>query len=182
MRLRDHADSVLEQWQQARPDLDAHALGIAGRILRLANLMEHRTNDVLAEFDLALWEFDVLGTLRRQGKPYTLTPTALMAATLLSSGAMTNRINRLEERGFVERTPSTADRRSFQISLTAKGLRAIDAAAGPRFSDAAEAIEQLSAKERSTLADLLRKLTHALEPNYRPSSSGLGKTEYSAGK
>jgi DNA-binding MarR family transcriptional regulator len=148
-----------------------------GRILRLDNLMEHRTNGVLADFDLALWKFDVLGTLRRQGKPYSPTPTALMAATLPSSGAMTNRIDRLEERGFVERAPSTADRRSLQVSLTAKGLRAIDAAAGPRFSDAAGAIEQLSAKERSALADLLRKLTLAHEPNEWPSSARLGKSE-----
>lgn len=169
MQPRDHVDSVLDQWQQARPDLDAAALGIVGRILRLANLIEHRTNAALADFDLAVWEFDVLGTLRRQGKPFALTPTALMEATLLSSGAMTNRINRLEERGFVERRPSTADRRSLQVALTTKGLRALDAAAGPRFLEAAEAIETLSDRDRTAMANLLRKLSSALEPADRTS-------------
>lgn len=163
MQPRDHVDSVIEQWQQVQPDLDARAMGIVGRIFRLAEMMQQQTSSLLAEHGLALWEFDVLGTLRRQGKPYSLTPTALMAATLLSSGAMTNRINRLEEKGYVERTPSTDDRRSLLVSLTPRGLRAIDAATGPRFADAAAAIKQLTAKERMVLADLLRKLSLGLE-------------------
>ena len=163
MHPRDHVDLVIEQWHHAKPELDTRAMGIVGRIFRLAEIMEQQTSNVLAEHGLTQWEFDVLGTLRRQGKPYSLTPTALMAATLLSSGAMTNRINRLEERGYVERTPSADDRRSFQVSPTPRGLRAIDAAMAPRFAEATAAVKSLSAKERSLLTDLLRKLSLAVE-------------------
>lgn len=163
MTQRDHLDTVLDQWRQTKLDIDARSLAVVGRILRLAGMMEQRTNAALAEYNLALWEFDVLATLRRKGKPYAMTPKELMAATMLSSGAMTNRIDRLQEQGYVERIPSEEDRRSLYVSLTAKGIQVIGAASVARFAEAKEVLEHLSSPERSSLANLLRKMCVKLE-------------------
>lgn len=160
---RDHLDHVLEQWQQTRPDLDSQPMAVVGRILRLAGLLEDRANIALKPFGLAIWGFDVLGTLRRQGKPYSLTPTELMQATMLSSGAMTNRIDRLEKLGLVERTPHEHDRRSLLVTLTAKGLRVVDQAAVARFDEARDALQEISGQEQANLARLLRKILNQLE-------------------
>jgi DNA-binding MarR family transcriptional regulator len=163
MSAQDHLDKVLLQWRREMPEIDARPLAVVGRILRLASLIEQRTNATLLEYDLALWEFDVLATLRRNGKPYSMTPKELMAATMLSSGAMTNRIDRLQERGYVARTPSKEDRRSLHVSLTPKGVQVINAASVARFAEAKESINHLSAQERSSLAELLREMSIELE-------------------
>ncbi len=162
--MSDTIDRVLEQWRDARPDLDASALAVVGRILRLAGHMERRANQVLDEFDLPVGGFDVLGTLRRAGRPYALTPTELMRSTMLTSGAMTNRIDRLEQQGLVERRRDSKDRRSLQVCLTRKGLKVIDAAAGVRFQEANDAVSGLTARERAKLETLLGKLLIAIEP------------------
>ena len=160
----DHLDKVLQQWQQTRPDLDPQPMAVVGRVLRLAGLLEQRANAALQPFGLAVWGFDVLGTLRRQGKPYSLTPTELMKATVLSSGAMTNRIDRLEKLGLVQRTPHDRDRRSLQVNLTAKGLRVVDQAAVARFEEAQEALQGMPTAEQTSLARWLRKILIQLEP------------------
>jgi DNA-binding MarR family transcriptional regulator len=161
---RDHLDKVVEQWQHARPDLDSQPMAVVGRILRLAGLLEQRANVALQPFGLAIWGFDVLGTLRRQGKPYALTPTELMQATMLSSGAMTNRIDRLEKLGLVERTPHEHDRRSLLVTLTSKGLRVVDQAAMARFDETRAALQQIPSAEQASLARSLRKILIQLEP------------------
>src|SRR5690606_39108782 len=122
---QDVIDEVIKQWRRERPDLDPTPLAVVGRILRLSCHFERQTNEALKPFDLPIWGFDLLGTLRRSGEPYTLTPTELMKSAMLSSGAMTNRIDRLETMGLVERKPAPNDRRSLHVVLTPKGLELI---------------------------------------------------------
>lgn len=154
---------LMEQWKVERPDLDASPMGVAGRILRLAGLLERRVEEALAPCDLSLWQFDVLVTLRRTGAPYRLSPTQLMREVMLSSGAMTNRIDRLEGRGLVQRLPDPSDRRSVQIELTAEGKRLADEAVEARFEEAREVAELLKPRERESLEQGLSRLLLALE-------------------
>lgn len=160
---RDNVDGIMDQWQAERPDLDAACMGVVGRILRLAGHLERRANERLKEFDIAIWGFDVLGTLRRRGRPYSMTPTELMKAAMLSSGAMTNRIDRLEAAGLIERLPDERDRRSLQVRLTARGREVIDAAAPVRFDEAWDALRNLSPRDQASLAALLRKMLLTLD-------------------
>lgn len=155
---RDIVDKIIDQWQSECPDVDASCMGVVGRILRLAGLLERRANECLTEFDLPIWAFDVLGTLRRGGEPYSMTPTELLRSVMLSSGAMTNRIDRLEALGLIERIPDNSDRRSHQVRLTVKGRTVIDAACSVRFEEAWDALHSLSEREQTSLASLLRKL------------------------
>lgn len=159
----DPVDEVLKQWHTARPEVDVRAMAIVGRILRLAGEMERRANEALRPYGLAIWGFDVLGTLRRSGSPYALTPTELTRATMLTTGAMTNRIDRLVELGFVKRIRMTNDRRSLRVKLTSKGKRVVDEAAIARFAEAQSAITTLGAADRRQLAELLRKLIQGIE-------------------
>jgi DNA-binding MarR family transcriptional regulator len=138
-------------------------MAVVGRILRLAGHLERRANEVLKPFSLPIWAFDVLGTLRRQGKPYSMTPTELLRSTMLTSGAMTNRIDRLEELGLVARSPDPDDRRSLRVRLTDAGLAVIEQATVARFAEATDALRGISQKEEKMLADLLRKIMLALE-------------------
>src|SRR5690606_21649558 len=141
------------------PGVDAQPLAVIGRILRLAGILEQRANAALRPSGLAVWGFDVLGALRRQGEPYSLTPKELMDSTMLSSGAMTNRIDRLQELGFVRREPNAADRRSLRVTLTAAGLDVLELAIPARLGEARDALRGLTQEERSQLANLLRKLS-----------------------
>jgi len=155
---RDIVGKVVQQWQDERPDLDSAPMAVVGRILRLAGHLERRANNALKPFEIAIWGFDVLGALRRRGRPYSMTPTELMRSVMLSSGAMTNRIDRLEAQGLVERKADPEDRRSFQVALTAKGLRVVNEAAAVRFDEAKDALKGLSATEARQLATLLQKI------------------------
>lgn len=160
---RDILDRIIDQWHAERPDLDANCMGAVGRILRLAGHMERRANEALAELELSIWGFDVLGALLRSGKPYSMTPTELMKSVMLSSGAMTNRIDRLEALELIERIPDENDRRSLQVQLTAKGRRIITAAAPVRFEEAWGVLRNLSVREQALLSSLLRKMLLTVE-------------------
>lgn len=168
---RDHIDTVLKQWETQRPDLNPRPLAIVGRVLRLAGILERRANASLRSLELPIWAFDLLGTLRRQGAPYSMTPTELIESAMLSSGAMTNRIDRLEQQGFVVRKPAADDRRSLHVSLTPTGLELIEVAAATRFGEAAEAIIGLSTQDQRQLAGLLRTLLTSLEPQNKTRAS-----------
>ena len=159
----DVIDSLITQWSRERPDLDASAMGIVGRILRLAARLQRRGEEALEPFNLTMWQFDVLATLRRAGKPFRLSPTQLMHAVMLSSGAMTNRIDRLETAGLVKREPDSSDRRGLQIVLTSKGLAMIDRAIVARLQDAEDVVQRLNQRERQSLEPLLRKLLGEIE-------------------
>jgi len=156
--MPDAVDQHLREWRTERPDLDTSGLGIVNRIWMLSKLIRRRTRKVLAPFEMEMWEFEVLAALRRQGEPFELPPSVLAKMSLLTTGAMTNRIDRLEERNLVERKPDPKDRRALLISLTQKGVDLIDRAIEVRADEAARIVNCLEEPERVELAHLLRTL------------------------
>lgn len=155
---RDAVDDILEQWSAERPELDTASLGVVIRVMSLQRAFQRQATEALEPLDLELFEYDVLSALRRQGRPYALAATALAKATGLSTGAMTNRIDRLEDRGFVRRSDDESDRRSVIVSLTAEGVQAIDAAIRLRLDSADASLRGISPAELRQLAALLRKV------------------------
>ncbi len=158
---RDAFDKIQEQWKREWPEADTTGLEAIGRILLLAKYLHHSVAHRLGNFDLDLWGFDVLATLRQQGPPYQLSPTDLCKAAVLSSGAMTNRLDRLEGAGLLGRRPDPNDRRSLIIELTPKGKNLVDHAISARLEEANEAVSPLTVAEREDLVRLLRKLLAA---------------------
>lgn len=152
----DPVDEILEQWSEERPDLDTSSLGVVIRVMALYRSFLKQATDALEGVGLELWEYDVLSALRRQGSPFSLPATRLARETGLSSGAMTNRIDRLESRRYVKRSPDKDDRRSVNVSLTAQGRKLIDSAIQHRLDAASESLQGISALEQRQLADLLR--------------------------
>ena len=142
-RAGDDVDQVIAAWHRERPDLDLSPLAVLSRVSRLARRLDLARDRAFAAHELAVWEFDVLAALRRTGPPYRLSPGQLLAATLVTSGTMTNRVDRLEGRGLVVREPVPDDRRATWVRLTEAGRRRVDAA----FTD-------LLAEERDLLAAL----------------------------
>jgi DNA-binding MarR family transcriptional regulator len=122
---KDAVDDILEQWSDERPELDTASLGVVIRVTSLNRAFLRQATEALAPLDLELFEYDVLSALRRQGRPYALPATGIARETGLSSGAMTNRIDKLESRGLVIRKGDKGDRRTVIVSLTAAGKRAI---------------------------------------------------------
>ena len=156
--VKDVIERHLEEWTEERPDLDSSPLAIVTRVHVLAKRYRRQTKRALRPFRLELWEYDVLAALRRQGEPFELSPTMLAKLGMLTTGAMTNRIDRLEERELVERRPDPQDRRSLYVRLTEKGVKLIDRALAARMECAAESVSALSDRETATLESLLRKL------------------------
>ncbi len=156
--MKDQVDKIVVQWEEERPDLDPSPLAILARVVRLSKHIANSLRQTLAPFGLDTWSFDVLGALRRQGRPFAMTPTELRRATILTSGAMTNRIDRLEARGLVERIADPSDRRGIKVRLTAKGLTLVDEAVVARLQSAEQLVSHLDSHERDQLAGLLRKL------------------------
>ena len=159
----DSVDKILAQWGRERPDLDVTPMGIIGRISRIERLVDEQMKEVCSKFQLERWGFDVLASLRRSGKPYHLTPTQLFNSLLLTSGAMTNRIDRLEEAGLVKRLQDPADRRGVLVSLTKDGLRLIDKAVTAHMEVEERMLACFPAKDRERLAGLLRSLSQRLD-------------------
>jgi len=155
---KDAVDDILEQWSEERPELDTASLGVVVRVMSLNRAFLRQVTDALAPLDMEQFEYDALSALRRQGRPYALPATGVAKETGLSSGAMTNRIDKLESRGWVRRKADKNDRRAVIVSLTAAGVRAIDDAIQLRLNAADESLQGLSRRERSALAALLRKV------------------------
>lgn len=156
---RDPIDLFIEQWERERPDLEPASLGVVSRVLMLAKHLEQAADRALATYGLTLWQFDVLAALRRSGTPFKLSPTNLMELVTLTSGAMTNRIDRLEAMGLVVREADPNDRRGLLIALTPKGRKLADEAIGARLDESAKNVAAaLSTREAETVATLLRKL------------------------
>ena len=153
---KDAIDEILDQWSEERPDLDTASLGVVIRVMTLYRSFSRQATRALEPLELELWEYDVLSALRRQGEPYTLPATRLARETDLSSGAMTNRIDRLEERGLVRRRQDRNDRRGVNVSLTARGRRLIDRAIQHRLESARDSLAALDAEQQHELAQLLR--------------------------
>ena len=157
-RGEDEVDRIVAAWQRERPDLDVEPLEVLSRVSRLARHLDLARREAFETHDLEPWEFDVLSALRRAGLPYRLSPGVLLAQTLVTSGTMTTRIDRLAEHGLVERLPTPGDRRGVLVQLTARGLAQVDAAMSELLAVEHELLGALSPADRSRLADLLRAL------------------------
>ena len=157
----DEVDRIVVAWAHERPDLDVAPLQVLSRVSRLARHLDLARGAAFAERGLELWEFDVLSALRRSGPPYQLSPGQLVSQTLVTSGTMTNRVDRLTARRLVERSPDPGDRRGVIVTLTEAGRETVDAALADLLTRERELLSRLSERDRSTLAALLREL---LEP------------------
>ncbi|WP_433043614.1 MarR family winged helix-turn-helix transcriptional regulator [Dactylosporangium sp. CS-033363] len=160
--LPDDVDRIIAQWQRERPDLDLAAMATLGRLGRLFGLLGRAVDATFAEHDLQRGEYDVLAALRRAGAPYALTPSALADTLMLSRAGMTNRLDRLETAGLIERQANRADRRSLRVALTPPGLALVDAVTTEHVANESRLLSALSAQERATLDDIARKLLHSL--------------------
>ncbi|NUT33058.1 MAG: MarR family transcriptional regulator [Hamadaea sp.] len=158
---RDAVDAITAQWALVRPGLDVSPIEVIGRISRLSRLFERALKDYFAQHDLESWEFDVLATLRRSGEACELTVGGLLSQALVTSGAMTNRIDRLEAKGLVERRADPADRRTVRIRLTAKGLETVDTVLEGHMANEERLLAPLASAERRQLVAMLRKLSIA---------------------
>ncbi|MGC3940308.1 MarR family winged helix-turn-helix transcriptional regulator [Roseobacter sp. EG26] len=152
----DHIDRILAQWRSERPDLEVTPMGLIGRFKRVMAHLSREMGETWAEHGLNAASFDVLATLRRSGPPYALSPSDLIASTMVTSGTMTNRIDQLEKARLVERKQSDEDRRSFLISLTDEGFRVIDEAVTAHVETQASLVSGLSEKDREKLDSLLK--------------------------
>jgi DNA-binding MarR family transcriptional regulator len=157
----DEVDQIVEQWARERPDLQTEAMAVFGRIYRLARVVGDRQEIVYARFGINRGEFDVLATLRRAGAPHRLSPKALGAMMMISSGGVTGRLDRLERAGLVARTPDPADRRGLLITLTPDGHTVVDEAVTAGLDAQRTVLEHLRPADRHTLNDLLRDLLRA---------------------
>ena len=151
----DHVGRIMEQWRRERPDLDPSPMGVIGRLHRLAAALDAELRAVFAEVGLSDGDFDVLASLRRAGTPYQLTPGELAATTMVTSGAITKRIDRLEDRGYVTRTVCADDARSRKIRLTRRGVTLIDDLVPKHLANERRLLSGLTDLERTRLAGLL---------------------------
>ncbi|GGP10973.1 MarR family transcriptional regulator [Nonomuraea glycinis] len=160
--MSDAVDAVTAQWRQERPDVDVWPMEVVGRISRLSRLLERELRDLFAAHGLESFEFDVLATLRRSGAPYELTAGALLKAAMVTSGAITNRIDKLETKGLVQRVRDSGDRRTVRIRLTERGLELIDELLAVHVANEARLLSGLGPADRDHLIALLRGLLESL--------------------
>ncbi|MFF7991834.1 MarR family winged helix-turn-helix transcriptional regulator [Kitasatospora xanthocidica] len=158
MQQRDTVDDIVEQWANARPDLNPEPMALIGRLRRLNVRVDNALREYFATCGLDSSEFDVLATLRRSGEPYELNARALLKSAMVTSGAITNRVDRLSAKGLVERNPCPDDRRAVLIRLTPAGKDLIDGALEGHVSNEARILSALDEGERAQLDGLLRKL------------------------
>jgi DNA-binding MarR family transcriptional regulator len=162
----DAIDHIVEQWRAERPDLgtdELAAMATIGRLGRLTALAAPRIDAVFGRFGLSQGEFDVLAALRRAGAPFTLTPTGLARALMLSPAAMTNRLDKLEAAGLVTRRLDPGNRRSMLVTLTEEGRGTVDAAVTDHVANERRLLAPLSPAERALLDGILRALLASLE-------------------
>jgi DNA-binding MarR family transcriptional regulator len=155
---RDAIDDIVDAWRRERPDLDLSAIGVLGRLGLASLAVAREVEPVLTRHGLRRGEFDVLAALRRAGAPYCLIPSELSAALMLSRAGMTNRLDRLEAAGLVERRLDPADRRSFRVALTERGRAVIDATITEHAANIARLVSGLTPGQRRALDDALRAL------------------------
>lgn len=155
---RDPVDQILAQWQRERPDLDVSPMGVIGRMGRIRQHLEREIEAVFTEFGLKSGGFDVLATLRRSGDPYRLSPTQLYNTLMISSGAMTHRLDGLEQAKWVERIPDPYDRRGTLIQLTSQGFELVEKVLDIHVANEHRLLAGLAASEQQMLAALLSKL------------------------
>ena len=161
--MQDEVDRLVAAWARERPDLDVRPLEVLSRITRLARHVDRARGTAFAAHDLDGWEFDVLAALRRAGRPYMLSPGALVTQTLVTSGTMTNRIDRLESRGLVTRQPDPNDRRGVRVRLTTRGKEVVDSALADLLDSEQDLLSALSIRQQEQLSGLLRSLVVPFE-------------------
>jgi DNA-binding MarR family transcriptional regulator len=166
--LRDEVDELVARWRAERPDLDVEPLQVLSRVSRLARHLDRARTAAFAAHGLQAWEFDVLSALRRQGPPYQLSPGALLRATLVTSGTMTNRIDQLTDAELVSRRPNPADKRSVLVELTARGREVADAALEDLLASERDLLTGLDRAQRGELAALLRVLLAPFDADGAP--------------
>ena len=155
---RDEVDALLDAWRRERPDLDVAPMEVLSRVSRLAHHLDRRRATAFSAHGLEPWEFDVLAALRRSGKPYRLTPGQLLGETLVTSGTMTNRVDRLAARGLVHRDDHPGDRRGVLVRLTDQGRETVDAALADLLDAERAMLNGLPDADRSHLVGVLRQL------------------------
>jgi DNA-binding MarR family transcriptional regulator len=156
--MKDEVDRLIEAWRRERPDLDVAPMEVLSRVTRLARHLDRARSHAFATHGLESWEFDVLAALRRAGAPYQLSPGRLLKETLVTSGTMTNRVDRLAAHGLVERLPDPADRRGVLVQLTTAGRDAVDAALADLLAHERTLLAAVTDRDQAKLARLLREL------------------------
>lgn len=163
-QVADHVDGILEQWGRERPDVDASPMGIIGRVHRLADILHAHLRPVFADAGLLPGDFDVLASLRRSGEPFELTPGQLGASTMITSGAVTKRVDRLAAQGLLQRSPDPAgDGRSKPVRLTEAGHQLVDRLLPHHVANERRLLASLSEVEQATLTSLLRTWSISLQ-------------------
>lgn len=163
VRGDDEVDRIVHAWRREAPHLDVAPLQVLSRISRLARHLDRARKESFSRHELEVWEFDVLSALRRAGSPYELSPGVLVQQTLSTSGTMTNRIDRLERRGLVQRHRDPSDRRGVKVRLSEQGCTVVDAAMNDLLCREQELLAQLSSRDRAQLSDSLRLLLAPFE-------------------
>jgi DNA-binding MarR family transcriptional regulator len=160
----DRIDELVAQWHAERPDLDVEVMAVVARLLAVGALIGRRLDAFAAEHGLDRGQGDVLFTLRRAGKPYRLSPSGLAQSLLVTSGTMTNRLDRLEQRGLITRVPNPSDRRGLDVQLTDQGFRLVEELVGEHVENERRMLEPLGARDREQLVRITRKLLAHLLP------------------
>lgn len=155
----DEVDRIVSEWQRERPDLDVAPMEVVSRVSRLAKQLDRARKDIFASHGLEVWAFDVLSALRRAGEPFELSPSKLTEQMMVTSGTMTNRIDRLVGSGLVTRKPDPGDRRGVRVRLTEEGLAKVDGALLDFLEREHELMSSMSASQTRRLADLLRTMS-----------------------
>lgn len=161
--MEDEVDRLIEAWRRERPDLDVAPMEVLSRVSRLARHLDRARSQAFDTHGLESWEFDVLAALRRAGAPYQLSPGKLLKETLVTSGTMTNRVDRLAARGLVERLPDPTDRRGVLVQLTTTGRDAVDAAMADLLTHERALLGSLSERDQQRIARVLRDLVRPFD-------------------
>ncbi|MFF0608490.1 MarR family winged helix-turn-helix transcriptional regulator [Nocardia tengchongensis] len=160
--MPDAVDQIGAAWRVQRPDVDTSPMQIFGRISRLARILERELTDFFRLHGLERWEFDVLATLRRSGNETGLSAGALNKAAMITSGAITNRLDRLAAKDWVERVPDATDRRAIRVHLTDTGRELVDRLLPLHMDNEQRLLADLTPEDRETLVPLLRKFSESL--------------------
>ncbi|TPV59982.1 MarR family transcriptional regulator [Aestuariibacter sp. GS-14] len=156
---KDVVENLLADWRKERPDLDGDGIAVVARIINLANRYEQEINRFLKDYGINYTDFDLLATLRRKGSPFKLSPGQLQDDVILTSGAMTACLKRLEKKNLLARTTSESDRRGVDVQLTEQGKSLVDETISKRFEFATLSVKSLESNEQVQLANLLQKLS-----------------------
>lgn len=161
--MDDEVDRLIEAWRRERPDLDVAPMEVLSRVSRLARHLDRARSQAFETHGLESWEFDVLAALRRAGAPYQLSPGRLLKETLVTSGTMTNRVDRLAARGLVERLPDPGDRRGVLVQLTTTGRDSVDAAMADLLAHERSLLGTISERDQAKIARVLRELVRPFD-------------------